>query len=553
MPTKSLLINYVGYPNEPFNLMPDNGLASLAACLMEKGHETTVFDLASVDIVARLFPFDHFHEYRDVREKLMGSFRAGDKPSSSCLGSFYDIESKIDQYQDMKIREIAKEISGCVKDKKIDFVGMKLWTGAGFYGSMIIAARIKRENPDVLVFGGGPHVDWFGERIFRATDVFDVLAYGEGEKTITMLADYAESKNGLEHIPNIIYKRDGFFVTNPAEMIENLDALPLPVYDADVYPAMKGDRKLKIILFDESRGCPNSCNFCVHPQKSGRKRRIRDANKVVSDLETMYNKYGFTAFRFSGSNPPGFALRKIAEAVIERRLAIKYAAYAHVKGFSGSDFEALKQSGCVTLSFGAESGSQEILDKSINKRISVDEMRRALIGCKSAGIKVTTSIIMPAPNETENTKTETFEFLRDVRPDSTLVFFPMLIPGTEWHKQKEKFGFSVMNEDKLFDNVMTFRVNHLAPPFLWRKLDDYSLNQKDFHDLGKETAEFTARLENIGLTTQLFDQTLLIAEYAGMEAKVFSKLVHTCLSEGDHASLRTIVAETNARILNYKT
>lgn len=553
MSSKSILINYVGYPNEPFNLMPDNGLASLAACLVERGHHTVVWDCTTVGIVERLFPYEHLDAFSQAKKNILGAFKRGEKPPADDFQAFYDIESKIDNHEAIKIREIAKEISAHVKRNKIDFAGMKLWTGAGFYGSMIIARQIRMDNPGVLIFGGGPHVDWFGERIFRMTDVFDVLAYGEGERTITLLADLALKKIELSNIPNIIYKRGSDIIKTPLKMIENLDELPLATYDNDIYPAMRGDQKIKAILFDESRGCPNSCNFCVHPQKSGKKRRIRDPKKVVSDLQTMYNKYNFTAFRFSGSNPPGYVLRAIARELISRNLNLRYSAYAHVKGFLDEDFGLLKRSGCVTLSFGVESGSQSILDQSINKRVSVEETKRVLMKCQAAGVNATASIIMPAPNETVNTKNETFQFLKDVRPASTLVFFPLLIPGTEWHHNKNKYGFEIRNEDKFFDDLMTFRANHLAPPVLWRKFDDYRINQKDSLALGKETAEFTNRLEKIGLTTQLFDQTLLLASYADIDPKEFSDKFHLHLSNGDHSSIQNIVAETNSRIENLST
>jgi hypothetical protein len=207
MVSRSVLINYVGYPNEPFNLMPDNGLASLAACLVEKGHQTMIWDCATVEIVEKLFPYKHFEEFSDRKNRVLSSFKKGEKPLSGDLEKFYAIESRIDDYQGLKIREIAKEISAYIRRNRIDFAGLKLWTGAGFYGSMMIARQIKLDNPGVLIFGGGPHVDWFGERIFRMTDAFDVLAYGEGERTIVLLADFALKRIDLSNIPNIIYKR----------------------------------------------------------------------------------------------------------------------------------------------------------------------------------------------------------------------------------------------------------------------------------------------------------------------------------------------------------
>jgi len=55
---KGLLISFAGYPYTPSSLMPDNGLASLAAVLLKEGNEVTILDYGTVDIMERLFPHD---------------------------------------------------------------------------------------------------------------------------------------------------------------------------------------------------------------------------------------------------------------------------------------------------------------------------------------------------------------------------------------------------------------------------------------------------------------------------------------------------------------
>jgi radical SAM superfamily enzyme YgiQ (UPF0313 family) len=76
----------------------------------------------------------------------------------------------------------------------------------------------------VKVFGGGPHVDWFHEMIYDVTDVFDVLAYGEGEETIVLLAGYIEGRKKLEEIPNLIFRKEGKIITTTEKRIEDLKA-----------------------------------------------------------------------------------------------------------------------------------------------------------------------------------------------------------------------------------------------------------------------------------------------------------------------------------------
>jgi len=551
MSVKVLLITFPGYPNEPFNFMPDNGLANLAAALVAKGHHAVIWDCMTVDIIQRLFPYEYREPMTEVVGKVMCSIKRGEKPSSRDLDRYYRVDEEMKRLKKKKVEELGREIALFVARNGFDFVGMKLWTGGGFAGSIAIASEIKKINKGIPVIGGGPHVDWFMEKIFSVTDIFDALAYGEGEEVITLLAESVEKKLGFGHIPNLIYRDKGETIITRNKVIGDLNTLPSPLYDAAVYPAMRGNAKIKAALVEESRGCPNSCNFCVHPGKSGKKRRLVKAAKVVDELERIMYNYDIHAFRLSGSNPPAQLLTGVAEEILRRGLKVRYSAYAHVRGFAEEDFTLLKQSGCSTLSFGVESGSQKILDESINKSVTVAQIKDTLHKCKRSGIKISTSIIMPAPLETDETMKETMDLLLEVRPDSTIVCFPTLIYGTEWERNKERYGFQIQDPVTLFKEAMVYDINHFAPPVLWAPLSDYRINGKTFKEICEETAFFTQRLENENLTTQLFDQNLLLSEFAAMEPRQFGKVTHEFLRNGDHEAMQLLVAEMNERIQSH--
>ncbi|MBW2966134.1 cobalamin-dependent protein, partial [Candidatus Woesearchaeota archaeon] len=253
---KGVLINYGGYPNTPSALMPDNGLANLAGSLIREGHEAIILDYNTVDSIRRLFPQN----------------REG------------NLDERIKQAQKQDVADVANNISNLIEKENIAFIGFKLVMGTGFESSIEIAEKVKEDNPEIPIFAGGPHIDWFRERICEVTDVFVALAYGEGEETIVRLAEYVERKRELNEIPNLIYKENGDIKITPIKRIDDLNSLAFPIYDEDVYLAMKGDNKIKIIVIDESRGCPNRCNFCIHPIKSGNKRRIKDPSKLVSEI-----------------------------------------------------------------------------------------------------------------------------------------------------------------------------------------------------------------------------------------------------------------------------
>ncbi|NIM02934.1 radical SAM protein [bacterium] len=547
--TRSLLINYSGYPAVMRSLALDNGLANLAGSLIDKGHETTILDYATVDTIKRLFPHEYSDQLSYLTRKIICSLELGFPPQKSDLKDFQELDRQINELQKKKVQQIAREISQYAKAHKVDFVGLKLWSGDGFEGSITIAEKLKQDNPGLPIFAGGPHVDSFKENIFDVCNIFDALVYGEGEETITMLADYVSGKRRLEDIPNLIYKNNGRIISTPIRRIKNLDSLTFPVYDEDVYLAMKGNQKIKMVFIDESRGCPNHCSYCIHPIKSGNRWRERTPEAVVKQMEQMNRKYGFTTFRFAGSNPPPFLKRRIANEILNRGLKVTYSAFGHIKDGLIVDFRLLRKSGCYSLFFGIESGSQKILDQSMNKGVKIDEITETIDACKRAGLYVVGSVIIPAPHETEETKKESFDLLLRMRPDSVVVWFPALMLGTDWEKNSQKYGFDIPDHKSYLKEAMVYKIKSFYPPSLWGSSSEYNLNGKSFKEITKETGNFICLLEKSKILTQVTSETALIAKYATMSPRDFRDKARKYLFSGDHRSIEELVSKINQEIM----
>ena len=54
MKSRSLLINYSGYPTSLHSFFPDNGLAVLAGSLKSQGHATRILDYNTLDVMELL-------------------------------------------------------------------------------------------------------------------------------------------------------------------------------------------------------------------------------------------------------------------------------------------------------------------------------------------------------------------------------------------------------------------------------------------------------------------------------------------------------------------
>jgi radical SAM superfamily enzyme YgiQ (UPF0313 family) len=497
--------------------MPDNGLANLAGALIEAGHETLILDYGTVDTIKRLYPAKFARKAVPFCERVFSNSNPDYKFTYRDMLLLKYLDWHLARHQRRGVDQIAQEICNKIKEYKPDFVGFKLWTGDGFCGSVQIAETIKRKFPGLPIIAGGPHVDVFRELIIKQNGAFDVLTYAEGEETIVRLAECLKEGRSFEGVPNLIYKGNGTAKITDPKWVEKLDDLPYPNYDEEIYPSMGGNQKVKIITVDESRGCFSCCYFCPHPKKSGTRLRMKTPERFVAEIERMMDAHSFTAFRYAGSATPTLFARKIADLIAKKKLGVDYSMFGNIIISRGEDFDALRDSGCRAIFFGLESGSEKLLKAGIGKKFKVDEARKVLKACKTSGIFTITSIIFPAPFENEATRNETVELLKEVRPDSVIVTFPILTPTTTWAAEPDRFGFRI-TDGRWIENAMDYKIKWLFPPRFWKALP-YTLNDRKFGAYTRMTSDFTHTLRKEGFLVGMSDELLLMADRAGFKGR----------------------------------
>jgi radical SAM superfamily enzyme YgiQ (UPF0313 family) len=335
-------------------------------------------------------------------------------------------------------------------------------------------------------------------------------------------------------------------VKTPLKHVENLDTLALPCYDAVHYPTIEGNRHLKMITIDESRGCPNECYFCIHPRKSGSVWRLKSPERLITEMKKIISETGASSFIYAGSNTPSKAAIANAKAIIDSGLKIQYGCFGHAKGIRKADFELLKASGCRAIFYGVESGSQRILDEALNKGNKVEEIRDILKRTKESGIYTIGSVIYPNPFENEASRKETMDLLLDTRPDSVPVQFPGLVPGCAWDEEAERFGFEVpKGRAYAMHYGLTYKIKLIYPPRFWKPLP-YLLNGRNSHQLMAETARFAEDLRAAGLTTNIAHDMVLMADKMRMSPDEFRKHSMAVFFTGDYARAKEMVETINA-------
>ncbi|MCB9536576.1 MAG: cobalamin B12-binding domain-containing protein [Myxococcales bacterium] len=543
--SKGLLVTCGGYPYTPSSLFPDNGLATLAAVLQAAGHRARVWDLNTLSVMERLMTA----ELRADMRRLVPLFdRVGRDAEATAFAR--GVDARMNAHMAEEADRMADDLIAELRGGAYDWVGFKLYMGDGLRNSVHMAERVKAALPRVKVFAGGPQVDLVGAALFRRSAAFDAVATAEGEPAIVALAEWVDGRRRMDEVPNVVW-RDG---TRPRDTlrVDDLGALPLPAYDVDTYPAMAGDEKLRILTYDESRGCPYTCAFCIHASKSGVRRRVKPADHIVAELTTLRRRHDTRGFRFAGSATPFSTMADVSRALTAAGTDLLYSAYATPHGLDPRLLPTLTEGGLWGLFFGVESGSPRVLADGLGKKKNrVAQMERTLGACLDAGVFTVASILYPAPGEDEHSTAETLDFLRRVFRGrdhfSIPVTFAGLFPNTPWFRERERYGFEIEDEQRFLHEVMDYRIKALMPYALWPEAN-YKLDGKRQVQLAMQAGQLLATLRGEGFTTMLLDDTALVATLAGIPLEnALDRLVAMFLT-GDMSEARALAHTVNARL-----
>ncbi|MFA6322572.1 MAG: radical SAM protein [Candidatus Buchananbacteria bacterium] len=279
------------------------------------------------------------------------------------------------------------------------WVGISVMT-TQIEGALAISKLIKSLNPQCKIIWGGSHPTFFPKQT-AAHDLIDAVCVGEGELTMEEII----TKNSLENVNGIIYKKSGELVVNSPRALH--DPANMPLFNWDLV-SLDILNNLSLIPSLTSRGCPHRCTFCINAILKNCW-RPRTAPQVLKDLEIIKTRPYFVgkSIRFWDEN---FFVdinraKEIIQGMIEKNLVIPWettirADYIRAGMVDDEFMSQLKKSGCYLLSFGAESGSPEILKK-IKKDILPEQIINSAKLCLKYDIIPQYSFMIGLPGESK--------------------------------------------------------------------------------------------------------------------------------------------------------
>lgn len=172
-----------------------------------------------------------------------------------------------------------QDVADCVAELlslKPDMVGFSLyvWNRAR---CRVIAEELRRCLPGLRLFAGGPEAS-AAPRSLLDEGVLDFLIVGEGEETFTEVCLATAGGTGVEGIAGVVVAGDGSAPFVPRRLLPDLDTIPSPWLNAVLDTGHYGG-----VLWQLSRGCAFSCDFCFDARGESGVRRF-SLERVEAEL-----------------------------------------------------------------------------------------------------------------------------------------------------------------------------------------------------------------------------------------------------------------------------
>ncbi len=334
------------------------------------------------------------------------------------------------------------------------------------YGAFLAKAR------GAYTIAFGTHVTPIPKETLRSFPSLDFVLVGEPDLTIRDLMDYVDQKYEqrpdnikklfAEHDPSykpsireadspldfsevkgLAWRKDGEAVINISRpFIHNLSDLPLPLHE--LLPLQKYRMPLikgAFTFIVTSRGCPAACTYCIKHVSYQFSARIRTPENIMQELWLLkklgINNIHMYADLFTVNREQVISLCKL---MIEQKINLRWTCNSRVDYVDEEMLTLMAQAGCWLISWGLESGNEQIL-KHARKGAYPEKAANSLSIARRVGIKNWGYFIIGLPGETETTIKETIAFSKKLPVDIALFHVAAPYPGTPFFFEVVKNGW----------------------------------------------------------------------------------------------------------------
>ena len=328
---------------------------------------------------------------------------------------------------DLYLHQSPAECAARILDRAPGCVGFSMYVWNRRH-VLEIAARLKQDAPGIVLFAGGPEASTDRESVLQ-NDAIDFVLTGECEESIVPAVQHLLAGGDPRRIPESIA---------PAPVVD-LSVLPSPFLDGVLDP-----KDYDGMLWELSRGCPFTCDFCYESRGTPGVRRF-PLDRIRKELR-LFRKAGVE--QVFVLDPTFNHDKETAKTILTLLAEEAPGIYYHFEVRSESiDAEMAALFGALdcSLQIGLQSSSRKVLKK-INRTINTQDCRARVLLLHEAGVTYGFDLIAGLPGDTLDGFRASLDFVMGFIPNHVDIFPLAVLPGTRLRETAPSFGLNYQAE-----------------------------------------------------------------------------------------------------------
>ena len=368
-------------------------------------------------------------------DRLMGRLNAKPLPIGLAYvaGAFANSRHAVKSLDLMFSEDASADVERAVRSVQPDLVGLSLRNLSNHsyldpqwaLPAAKAAIDTVRAGCGATIVCGGPAFSILPQAVFDYLEP-DLGLVGDAADTFVRLADSLESGAPPDHLPGLVYRRDGRVVVNPAgtgaafNHPPRLDDLDIPRY-AQAGFGMGVVTKLSSFAYPtraESRAQQEAW------------RVIRPIDEVLAEVRELETRHGLRKVFFidNAFNLPLPHAKDLCRALIASDTKVHWNTCLAPFGCDAELIQLMKQAGCVLVLMGGLP-TAPLAAGNLPERLQ--PALEACRLCEQHGLNYTLSVTFGEPDETRQTVAAKLDFLRRVKPSlANLRIGVSILPGT---------------------------------------------------------------------------------------------------------------------------
>lgn len=308
-----------------------------------------------------------------------------------------------------------------------------------------VLCEIKKAMPDTLITVLGAVSNVMPEKVLKkgCVDLTVKGSYPHYNLVLNLVREFSNNQlneETFDMIAGACYRDGERIIHSPIEPCsENLDNLSLDLYQKlpiEQYISkygIKDGSTVKFIPIVTAVGCPHSCVYCPYPVGYGKKVQMKSIENIINEIIFLNERFGINGFLFRDQN---FTRSRkwvfaFCDAMLDLGLNVSWFIESRVDQVTEDLLFRMREAGCFRIHYGVETGEPEMLARTGKPGVRIEDIKKAFMMTKEAGIFTVAHMIIGLPGESQETIEYTFDLLREVDPDNVNLNILTPYPGTE--------------------------------------------------------------------------------------------------------------------------